>query len=116
MSPTMKEKIEYLINIIQLKIDYSNNIEEAITLFKLLSLDLSPCLQKSIINVFTNFFANKKIPDEWKKKQLASFLKNSFINVILYMFSISLFDVRCECLNLLKELSIYKDTLRNGIK
>jgi hypothetical protein len=111
MSPTMQEKIESLINIIQLKIDHSTTEEEAIALFKLLSLDLTPCLQKNIINVFTKFFANRKILEEWKKKQLASFMKNSFTDVILYMYSMSLIDVRCECLVLLKELSLYKDLL-----
>ena len=36
-------------------------------------------------------------------------MKNSFIDVLLYMYSLSLIDVRCECLVLLKELSLYKD-------
>ncbi len=111
MSPTMQEKIESLINIIQLKIDHSTRDEEAIALFKLLSLDLTPCLQKKILNVFTQFISNRKITEESKRKQLESFLKNNFIDVILYMYSISVIDVRCECLVLLKELSLYKHYL-----
>ena len=44
------------------------NDPDNINLFKLLSLDLSPCLQKKIIQLYVNYFDNKKIEINTKLK------------------------------------------------
>lgn len=115
MNPSMKEKIEYLIGIIELILDIiqlivdnhdPDKIDEATTLLKLLSLDISPCLQRSILKVLINFFTSTKVSNESKRKTLSKIISNNLLDTILYMMSISLIDVRCECLKLFKEMSV----------
>ena len=111
MSPELKYKVEYLFGIIQLYIEKLSNEEETINLFRLLSLDLSPCLQKKIIQVFYSHFKNDKILIATRKNVLDNLLKNNFIEISEYIFSISLLDVRIELLKLFKLIIDNKDLL-----
>ena len=92
-----------------MNIDNSTRDDDAFTLFKILSLDLTPCLQKSIINIFINYFSSKRIHEDRKKRQLTFLIQNNFIDILIYMYSVALIDIRCDCSILLKEITYYKD-------
>ena len=104
MNPEMNEKVGKLFDTIQLYIDKFNKDKDTVNLFKLLSLDLSPCLQKQIIEVYINHFMNRNINSKEKIITLENLLKNNFLEIFEYVLSISLLDVRIEILKLFKIL------------
>ena len=101
MNPEMKKKIEKLFDIIQIYIDKLTSTEEEVNLFKLLSLDLSPCLQSKIVQIYIKHFSNICISKEVKLKTITNLINNDFFDIFEYVFSISLLDIRIELLNLL---------------
>ena len=117
MKPEMKTKINKLFETIQIYMDKLPNDPEIINLFKLLSLDLSPCLQTKIIQVYKYYFENKKINNEIKSKVFDNLVKNNFFDIFEYALSISLLDVRIELIDLLKILNTeYKIEIENYSK
>ena len=102
MKPEMNEKVSKLFEIIQLFINFSEQNQENLNLFRLLSLDLSPCLQKKIINVYISYFSNNIISEESKLITLDNLLKNNYFDLSEYVLSISLLDVRIEIMKLFK--------------
>ena len=104
MNPEMNYKIDKLFDIIQLYIKQYYKEKEIVNLYKLLSLDLSPCLQKKIIQAFINYFYGKNINIKEKTITLENLLKNSFLEITEYVLSISFLDVRIEVLKLFKIL------------
>ena len=104
MNPEMNEKTGKLFDIIQLYIDKLDPDEEEINLFKILSLDLSPCLQKKIIQTYISHFTSTSISKEVKIKTVTNLVNNNFFDIYEYVFSISLLDIRVELLNLLATL------------
>ena len=109
MKPEMDKKLEKLFEIIQLYLEKICDEKEIINLYKLLCLDLSPCLQKKIIQVYLLYFQNNKIENENKKNTFDNLLKNNFLEISEYILCISLLDVRIEILKLLKLLYDYKE-------
>ena len=103
MNPEMNEKIDKLFDIIILYFNKFYKEKEIVNLYKLLSLDLSPCLQKKIIQAYINYFENKTSTKE-KVITLENLLKNNFLEITEYVLSISLLDVRIEVLKLFKLL------------
>ena len=102
MNPEMNDKLAKLFDIIQLYIDkISIYEEEEVNLFKLLSLDLSPCMQKKIIKAYILHFENKSISKDDKLNTIKNLFKNNFFDIFEYTFSISLLDIRIELINLL---------------
>ena len=104
MDPEMNVRLDELFKVIQIYVDKFCNEIPTISLFQLLYLDLSPCLQKKIINVYINYFSNKKIEMNIKLTAFDILIKNNFIELIEYAFSISLFDIRLDILSLFKIL------------
>ena len=104
LSPEMSERIKDLFNIIQLYINKLCDEEDSFSLFKLLSLDISSCVQEKIIDIYFNYFSNKKISHEKKLKSFEILLRNDFIELIEYVYSISLLDIKIKILYLLKIL------------
>ena len=102
MEPEMHVRLDELFKIIQIYVDKLCEEEQTLNLFQLLSLDLSPCLQKKIIQVYINYFENKKIDLSVKLKSFDVLVKNNFIELIEYVFSISLLDIRFDILILFK--------------
>ena len=102
MEPEMSARIDDLFKIIQIYIDKFCDKELTISLFQLLSFDLSPCLQKKIVQVYLNYFENKKFDLNTKLKSFDFLLKYNFIEIIEYVYSISLLDIRFEILSLFK--------------
>ena len=109
MDPEMNIKVEKLFSIIQLYIEKYNDGEEAVNLYKLLSLDLSPCLQKKIIQLYYFHFQNPKIDATSKKSVLDNLLKNNFLEISEYILCVSLLDVRIEMVKLFKLLTDNKE-------
>ena len=101
MNPEMNEKIGKLFDIIQLYIDKFDPDEEEVNLFKLLSLDLSPCIQKKIIKTYSLHFYSNVVSKDVKLKTVKNLVKNDFFDIFEYVLSISLLDIRIELLNLL---------------
>ena len=104
MKPDMNTKVNKLFETIQLYLDKFPDDEDNINLFKLLSLDLSPCLQIKIIRTYINFFAKKNKEELYKSKALKNLLKNSLFDIYEYVLSISLLDVKIELIIFLKLL------------
>ena len=104
MNPEMDVILNELFKVIQIYVDKLCEEEHTNYLFQLLSLDLSPCLQKKIINVYINYFSNKKIELSRKSKAFDMLIKNNFIELIEYVFSISLLDIRVDILSFFKLL------------
>ena len=116
LNPDMNIKVGKLFEIIQLFVDNLSTEPETANLFKLLSLDLSPCLQKKIIVVYKKFFDNRKILDENKEKALDILLSNQFFDIFEYCLSISLFDVRIQLIDLLRVLQAeFKEKIDKNI-
>ncbi len=109
MNPEMNSKLHNLFSIIQIYLEKISNDEETSNLYKLLAMDLSPCLQKKIIKLFFSIFQKEKIPMNDKKKFLDDLLKNNFLEISEYVISFSLLDVRIELLKLFKLLLDNKD-------
>ena len=111
MNPELSTKIEKFIDIIKIYIDKKlyKEEEDVINLYKLLSLDLSPCLQKKIIQIYFCHFQNDKVPIENKKTVLDNLLKNNFLEISQYILCISLLDVRIEMLKLFKIITDKKE-------
>ena len=104
LEPDMNIKVGKLFEIIQLFVDNLSNENETANLFKLLSLDISPCLQKKVITTYQKYFDNRKINHTDKEKALNILLNNQFFEIFEYCISISLFDVRIQLIELLRIL------------
>ena len=102
MEPEMDVRLDELFKIIQIYIDKLCDDEQTANLFQLLSLDLSPCLQKKIIGIYINYFENKKIELNIKLKAFDFLTKNNFIELLEYTFSVSFLDIRVDILSLFK--------------
>ena len=70
LEPDMNIKVGKLFEIIQLFVDNLSHENETANLFKLLSLDISPCLQKKVITTYQKYFDNRKINHIDKEKAL----------------------------------------------
>ena len=117
MDPDMNIKVGKLFETIQLYVNNLSNESDTINLFKLLSLDLSPCLQKKIILTYQNFFNNHKISEIIKTQALDNLINNNFFEIFEYVLSISLLDVRIELLELFRIISIeYKQKIEKYIE
>ena len=76
--------------------------KNTLSFFNMLSLDLSPCTQIFIIKVFIHYFKNgkkEKNPEKQRELQI-QLIKNKGIDIILYVLSVSLIDVKRKILKL----------------
>ena len=102
LEPNMMKRTNELFQLIQNYINNSCEDKNSIYLFKLLSLDISPCLQERIIDIYLNYFSDEKMDLNKRTKSFEFLLKNNFIELIEYVFSISLFDIKQRILILFK--------------
>ena len=105
MNPTMETKLSDLREIFQIVISAQNNANGIISLYKLLTLDLSPCLTKFILNIFSNSIIDPNCSIDLKislKKQL---IENEFELIAINTFNHSLPDVRFDLLKLMFEIN-----------
>ena len=104
MNPTMTQKLSNLKNIMDLIIE-SQEPKNAVTLFKLLTLDLSPCLVKFILNIFINAFKSTKNED-WKDKFVDQLLQSKYEVIVTNTFTHSLPDIRIELLKFVYQVHL----------
>ena len=100
MEPTLNELLIYIEKILEVLI-INENPDKILSLYKLLMLDLSPCLIKFILKIFINGLYNKKIKDEWKNKLALEIINSKYEIITVNAFSHSLPDVRYEILILM---------------
>ena len=110
MNPSMNVKLSFLndiMNLIILELEPKN----AVNLFKLLILDLSPCLTKFIINLFINAFekdtSNSK---DWTQKIIKELFKANIQVIITNTFIHSLPEIRID---IIKFIYIIYQALKN---
>ena len=118
LEPSMMERTRELFLIIQIYINKYCDEEDTIYLLKLLSFDISPCLQERIIDVYYNYFSDENIDAQTKIKNFKFLLKNNFIELLEYVYSISLFNIKGKILSLFKilfENEVLKENLRNHL-
>jgi hypothetical protein len=104
MNPPLNKKLSNLKNLMDSIID-SQEPESAISLFKLLTLDLSPCLVKFIINIFLKAFKTNTSED-WNKKIIKLLLQVKFEVIIINTFTHSLPDIRIELLKFVFQIHL----------
>ena len=105
MNPPMNQKLLSIQNILNVVIS-SQDPEKAFLLFKLLILDLSPCLTEFILNIFINLFQEKKNEkNEWKDKFIDVLVNNKFETIIANTLLHSLPEIKIALLTLIMEIS-----------
>ena len=102
MNPTLNMKLSRLKDIIN-KIIHLIELNSALVIFKLLTLDLSPCLTIFIINIFIEAFDEPK-NEEWKNSFLNYLIEDKFEIIIFNTFIHSLPDVRIKLLKLIFQI------------
>ena len=102
MNPTMKKRLSVIQDIMDLIIE-AQEPNNAFSLFKLLTLDLSPCLTKFIINIFIKVF-KKSEKNEWLSNLVNVFLSNNYEIIITNTFIHSLPDVRQDIVVLIYQI------------
>ena len=96
MNPPMNKKLSYLKDIMDLII-LEQDPKNAVSLFKLLILDLSPCLTKFILNIFINAFENdSKKGRDWSQKLIQQLFKANIQVIITNTFIHSLPETRMD--------------------
>ena len=116
MNPELNKRVEKIFGIIEIYMEKLCEENEAVILYKFLSLDLSPCLQKKLINVYISYLQNSKIQISTKKSFLDNLLKCNFLEISEFILSSSLLDVRLEMIKLLYALTDNKDLNENYTK
>ena len=105
MNPPINQKLLLLQNILNVVIK-SQEPEKVFPLFKLLTLDLSPCLTEFILNIFINEFSKRKQENlNWVDKFINVLIENKFETIIANTLLHSLPEVKLSLLSLLKEIS-----------
>ena len=103
--------------------DNKNNSElsktgfDLINLFGILTMNISPCLQKMIIELFFNFF-NENINQAYKFVNLID-KDGAIFNICLFILKTSIFNIKIDILNLIYLLVKIKNNLSkndNNIK
>ena len=114
MDPPMHKKLSYMKEVLDVII-YTQEPKNSFHLFKLLSLDLSPCLIKFIINIFKKALEeknNEKTDKDWKNEFIKVLIDNKYENIIVNTFIHSLPDVRIDILELIYQIhskSVYQN-------
>ena len=101
MNPPMKTKLSYLKDIMDLII-LEQDPKNAVSLFKLLTLDLSPCLTKFVLNIFINAFEkDSEKGKDWTNKLVNELFKANIEVIISNIFVHSLPDIRFDIIRFL---------------
>jgi hypothetical protein len=107
-NPFLLAKVNSLLSVIE-KIFTSGKIiavDQLKLIIPLLSVNISPCLQKSILVIINNIInpighgEYGQLDEVTRNKYITVLLKNKGLEHILYISSISTLDVRIECLKL----------------
>ena len=113
MNPTMSKKLSYLENILTSIIN-SQEPKNACSLFKLLTLDLSPCLTLFIINIFIKAFQKSIKTVKWKDQLIMELINNKYEVIITNAYLHGLPEIRFEILKLMHEIHLRLLTIGKG--
>ena len=105
MEPNLNERLIHIQNILD-AIILKQNPEKLVSLYKLLLLDLSPCLTKFIVKIIINALGHKNKNDEWKKKLVLAIINYKYDIIIINAFIHSLPDIKFELLILMNSIFI----------
>ena len=101
MNPPMNKKLSYLKNIMDLII-VEQEPKKAVNLFKLLTLDLSPCLTRFILNIFISAFEKQFTNNiEWTRRIIRELLNSKIEVIISNTLLHSLPEIRLDIINFL---------------
>ena len=103
MEPNLNERLIHIQKILD-AIILIQNPEKLVSLYKLLLLDLSPCLTKFIIKIIINALGQKNKDEEWKKKLVLSIINYKYDIIIVNAFIHSLPDIKFELLILMNSI------------
>ena len=109
MNPPMTKKLSYIENIMNAVINVQSPVN-ACSLFRLLTLDLSPCLMKFILKVFIGAFQKNTINEMWKNMFISELIKNKFDIILINALAHSLPDIRLDILQLVFEINSRLDS------
>ena len=103
MEPNLNERLIHIQKILD-AIILIQNPEKLVSLYKLLLLDLSPCLTKFIIKIIINALGQKNKDEEWKKKLVLAIINYKYDIIIVNAFIHSLPDIKFELLILMNSI------------
>ena len=104
MNPPMNQKLLSIQNILN-EVIRSQDPENTFLLFKLLILDLSPCLTEFILNIFINEFQKREEDtSNWKDKFVNVLINNNYETIIANTLLHSLPEVKLSLLTLISEI------------
>ena len=86
MEPNLNERLIHIQKILD-AIILIQNPEKLVSLYKLLLLDLSPCLTKFIIKIIINALGQKNKDEEWKKKLVLAIINYKYDIIIVNAFN-----------------------------
>ena len=86
---------------------------DLINLFEVLTLATSPCIQKSIIALFLEFF-NENINQSYKYVHLIE-KDGKFFDICLFVFKSSIFEIKIDILNFIYLLLRMKNNLNKNV-
>ena len=104
MNPPMNTKLLSIQNILNVVIS-SQEPEKAFLLFKLLTLDLSPCLTEFILNIFINEFRRDDGTSNWKDNFINVLINNEFETIIANTLLHSLPEIKLSLLTFIAEIN-----------
>ena len=109
MNPPMNQKLRSIENIMNVIIN-AQEPEKVLSLFKLLTLDLSPCLTEFILNIFIKAFQKPTQDNKWKDNFINILINNKFETIISNTIVHSLPEINLSLLKLMFEINfrLYK--------
>ena len=109
MNPPMNKKLKSIENIMNVIIN-AQEPEKVFSLFKLLTLDLSPCLTEFILNIFLKAFQKQTQDNKWKDNFINILIDNKFETIISNTLAHSLPEINLSLLKLMFEINfrLYK--------
>ena len=111
MNPPLCKKLYYMKDVIK-DIIYFIEPLNSFNLFKLMALDLSPCLIKFIINIFNSALEGHKDDKEWKYNFINVLIKKNYQVILINTFIHSLPDIRLDILELM--YNIHSKAIEKG--
>ena len=113
MNPPMNQIVKTIKDSMDIIIS-GTDPKNAISLFKLLTLDLSPCLTRFIINTFLTALQNQSTDDDWKNKFVIELIDSKFEVIMMNTFIHSLLDIRINILTLIYEIHKRLTSMHRG--
>ena len=113
MNPPMNKKVQKIKDLMD-NIISGTDPKNAISLFKLLTLDLSPCLIRFIINTFISVLQKESTGDEWKNEFVDELINSKFEVIMINTFIHTLLEIRIDILILIYEIHKRLSSMHRG--